>query len=340
MQTGDVLRVNPEAYDTYLRGRFHGQHQTRGENEAAILNLERATAIDPNFAAAYAELAQAYVWKLFLFDPKGKQWEEKAFVASERALSIDPESAVAHLARGRLLWTPANHFPHEKAIREYQRALTSDPNLDEARNQLAVIYCHIGYFDQALDESRKAIASNPNNNLAAYRIAQTLAFGGRFEEALSALRQIPEAANPSMIGYQSAWILFNLGRRREAGAKVAQLLRQDPQDSGGLFTGVQAVLAAAEGDEATALAKIRQAARKGLGYGHFHHTAYHIATAFALLNRSDEAIRWLEESAGDGFPCYPMFENDHNLDKLRQDPRFVAFMQKLKQQWIGYKPLF
>ena len=80
--------------------------------------LERAVATDPTFAAAYAELAQAYVWKLFLFAPGEEQWEEKAFVAAEKALALDPDLAVAHLARGRLLWTPANHFPHEKAIRE------------------------------------------------------------------------------------------------------------------------------------------------------------------------------------------------------------------------------
>ena len=89
--------------------------------------LERAVATDPNFAAAYAELAQAYVWKLFLFAPEERQLEEKAFMAAEKALALDPNLAVAHLARGRLLWTPANHFPHEKAIREYRRALDIEP---------------------------------------------------------------------------------------------------------------------------------------------------------------------------------------------------------------------
>jgi hypothetical protein len=117
-----------------------------------------------------------------------------------------------------------------------------------------------------------------------------------------------------MIGYQSAWILLNLGTRREDAAKVAQLLRDDPQDGGGLFAGVQAVLSAADGDDGTTLAKIRQVARKT---GHFHHTAYNIAAAFVLLNH-DEAIRWLEQSVGDGFPCYRLFENDQQ--SLRKYP--------------------
>ena len=124
---GSVRPVNPEAYDHYLRGKFYLHRQNRDDNEAAITALERAVATDPTFAAAHAELAQAYVWKLFLFAPEEKQWAEKAFVAAEKALSLDPDLAVAHLARGRLLWTPANHFPHEKAIREYRRALSFEP---------------------------------------------------------------------------------------------------------------------------------------------------------------------------------------------------------------------
>ena len=90
-----------------------------------------------------------------LFAPGEKQWAEKAFVAAEKALALDPDLAVAHLARGRILWTPANRFPHEKAIQEYRLAVSLNPSLDEARNQLALVYCHIGAFDEALQESQK-----------------------------------------------------------------------------------------------------------------------------------------------------------------------------------------
>ncbi len=225
VQTGSIRPVNPAAYDLYLRGRYYLNRQNKDDNEAAITALEHAVATDPSFAAAYAELAQAYVWKLFLFAPGEAQWSEKAFVAAEKALSLDPNLAVAHLARGRILWTPANRFPHEKAIREYRRALTLDPTLDEARNQLALVYCHIGAFDQALQESREAVATNPNNNLAQFRIGQTLNFQGKYDEALSVLRTIPRDANPALVGHQIAWALFNLGKKEEASALLEQLLR-------------------------------------------------------------------------------------------------------------------
>ncbi len=86
-QFGGVRPINPEAYDHYLRGRFYLNRQNKADNEAAITALEHAVATDPTFAAAYAELAQAYVWKLFLFAPGDRQWEEKAFVATEKAIA-------------------------------------------------------------------------------------------------------------------------------------------------------------------------------------------------------------------------------------------------------------
>jgi TolB-like protein/DNA-binding winged helix-turn-helix (wHTH) protein/tetratricopeptide (TPR) repeat protein len=339
MQFGSARPVNPEAYDQYFRGRYYLNRQNKDDNEAAIRALERSVATDPTFAAAYAELAQAYVWKLFLFSPGEKQWAEKAFVAAEKALALDPDLAVAHLARGRILWTPANHFPHEKAIQEYRRALTLNPNLDEARNQLALIYCHIGALDEALQESHKAVTTNPTNNLAQFRIGQTLNLQGKYEQALSVLRAIPQEANRELVGHQIVWALFNLGRKEEASATVEQFLRDYPEDNGGLFTGLQAVLAASAGQERRTQDKIKLAVERGKGFGHFHHTAYYIACAYALMNNPEQAIKWLQVAADDGFPCYPLFERDTNLDNLRQDARFVTFLAKQRQQWEYYRTI-
>ena len=335
-QDSIARRVNAEAYDQYLRGRFHLNRQTRDDNEAAIDALNRAVAIDSKFADAYAELAQAYVWKLFLFAPDDQQWAEKAFVAAEKALALESNSASAYLARGRLLWTPANHFPHERAIRDYRRALELDPTLDEARNQLALVYCHIGAFDQALQQAKVAVATNPNNNLAQFRIGQTLNFQGKYEEALKVLRGIPPPANPALVGHQMAWALFNLGRREEASATIEKLLKDYPEDTGGVFTSIQAVLAASAGEQHLAEAKIESAVKRGKGYGHFHHTAYQIACAYAAMNKPEQAIKWLQAAADDGFPCLPLFETDLNLETIRKDPGFVSLLNRLRQQWKDY----
>ena len=205
VQFGSAGPVNPEAYDHYLRGKYYLHRQKSDDNETAVVALESSVAADPTFAAAYAELAQAYVWKLFLFAPDEEMLAEKAFVAAEKALALDPNLAAAYLARGRLLWTPANHFPHEKAIREYRRALELNPNLDEARNQLALVYNHVGALDEALVELQRAVATNPSNSLAQFRIGETFLFQGKYEQALTALRSVPNEANPALVGHQIVW---------------------------------------------------------------------------------------------------------------------------------------
>lgn len=331
--------VNSEAYDHYLRGKFYLDRQTKEDNEAAIGSLEKAVAKDPSFAAAHAELAQAYTWKLFLFAPHEKQLEERAFVEVEKALASDPNCSVAYLARGRLLWTPANHFPHDKAIQEYRRALGLNPGLDEARNQLALVYGHVGLLDEALEELAKAVASNPGNSLARFRVGQILLFQGKNEEALTALKSVSKDANPALLGHQVVLALFNLGKKDEASATLDQFLRDHPEDYGGLLSSLQAMIAASAGQKRVAEDKIKSAIEKGKGFGHFHHTAYYIACAYALMNNPDQATKWLEAAADDGFPCYPLFVSDRNLDNIRQDPRFVAFLSKSKQKWEYYRTL-
>ena len=91
------------------------------------------------------------------------------------------------------------------------------------------------------------------------------------------------------------------------------------------------------GQERVAEEKIKLAIEKGKGFGHFHHTAYHIASAYALMNKNDQAIKFLEEAASDGFPCYPLFETDPSLNNLRQDARFVAFLASQKQKWEDHR---
>lgn len=330
-------RINPAAYDHFLHGRYYLNRQTKEDNDKAIEALDSAVTSDPEFAAAWAELAQAYVWRLFLFAPDEKELHQKASVAVEKALALDPDLPEAYLARGRLLWTPAERFPHDKAIQEYRRALALNPSLDEARNQLALVFSHVGLLDEARAELEKALATNPSNNLARFRVGEVLLFQSKHEEALATLRNIPPEVNPSLVGHQIVFALFNLGRKEEATATLEKFLKDYPADNRGLFTSLQAVLAASAGQHREAEEKIQAAIKRGKGFGHFHHTAYHIACAYAIMGRHEQAIEWLESVADDGFPCYALFERDRNLDNLRNDARFQVLMGRLKQQWEQYK---
>lgn len=331
-----ISSVSPEAYDLYLRAKYHAGLQNEPENEAAIALLERAVQIDPNFAAAYAELANEYRNMAFALKPQEREWEEKASSATERALLLNPDLAEAHVARGLLLWSHSNHFPHALAAQEFRRALDLNPNLDEAHHQLASVYNHIGLLDKAEEEIRKAVDINPGNTGARFRIGVNLLYQGRDEQALAAFDD-SEKFNPAFWAYQTACALFHLGRKEEAAARVAEALKNNPQDEGGALSSIQALLAASTGDVAATEAKIKRAAELGKGFGHFHHTAYTIACAYTLLNKAEPAMKWLQMAADDGLPCYPLFERDPNLNNLRKDPRFITFMVRLKDQWEHYQ---
>jgi eukaryotic-like serine/threonine-protein kinase len=329
--------VNPEAYEHYLRAKFLLGRANTADNQTAIELLERAVAQDPNFAAGYAELASAYVERFFSFSLEDqKKWEEKTYIAMEKALSLDPDLAEIYVARASLLWTPAHNFAHERAIHEYRRALALNPNLDQAHQGLANIYNHIGLLDQGLQEEQKAAAINPNSSEVLLTTGDVLSWQGKYEEALSVWRSIPREYFRSNVRAFTAWALFQLGRRDEASATIDETLRDDPEDTRGTLASVQALLLAAAGQHRQAEDKIQSAAQKK-GFGPSHHTAYFIASAYSRMNKAELAVKWLQEAADTGFPCYPLFERDSNLDPIRKDPRFTVFMAKLKTQWEHYR---
>ncbi len=322
-------------YDSYLRGKVRVSSENPQDNEAAISALRQAITADTALAPAYAELSRAYTIKAFYFAPDSekKRLNEDAELAVEKALSLDPNLAEAHFARGLMLWTPARRFPHDLAARAYRQALSLDPKLDEAHHQLAIVYFHVGLLDQGQAEIEKALAINPGNTLARYRLGVIDMYRGEYERAYEIFKSTPLERNPTLWGFQTATALFRLGREREATELLDRYLRDYPKDEGGVGHSVRAMMAAKAGRRREAEEAIATSIAVGRNFGHFHHSAYNIASAYAMLGELDEALRWLEDAADNGFPCYPHFASDRHLDALRGDPRFVAFMAKVKRDW-------
>ena len=338
------LKGRPNARALFQEAKVLATHSSshlegRVNNPKVIALLEKAVKADPNFAEAYAELALAYVIRLFLYAPEEKELEAKAYLAVERALSLKPNLPVAYLARGRLKWTPFNHFPHEDAINDFKHALALDPNLDEAHHYLGLVFVHIGLIEEARAEFKAAIALNPSNNGAQYRLGETLFYEGKFREARNVLETIDADFNPDLKEYQLAWAMFSSGQTEEAIRRVQNYLQQHPGDRGGLLASVQAMMFAATGNHGEAEKKIA-AAQTRRGFGHFHHTEYNIACTYGLLNKTNKSVEWFEKATGDGFNCYPMFEKDRSLDSVRNDSRFREIMEIERKKWEYYRSKF
>jgi tetratricopeptide (TPR) repeat protein len=300
--------------------------------------LEKVVADDPKFAAGWAQLARAYHKKAFYFaqGEERKQLTQNAEIAVERSLSIDPNLAEAYVARGLLVWTHGKRFPHDLAIQSYKRAISLDPNLDEAHHQLGVVYFHIGLFDKALAEIGKAVELNSGNTLARMRFGVIDVYRGKYEEAAEFFKSTASETNPALQNFQYATAILHLGRVDEAERVIDDYLIKYPKDEGGVATSVKAIILAKKGRSAEAEAAIKKAEEIGAEFGHFHHTAYNIAIAYATLKKPDLAVKYLQMAADDGFPCYPLFDGDEFLKEMRHYPGYVSLLAKLKVQWERY----
>lgn len=327
------------AYDLYVRGKVKVGSENREDTEAAIKVLEEAVAIDPNFAEAYAQLARGYNTMAFKYsaDADRKRYHENAEVAIEKALALNPNLAEGHFARGLILWTNTKRFPHEQAIQSYKRSLAIDPNLDETHHQLSLVYSHIGLLDEAEQSVKKALEINPNNTLARFRAGVYIAYQGRFDDAIAVFNTIPSDFTPLLIDRSMAEALIQTGRLSEAEALVDDYLSKYPQDEGGSFTSVKALLLAKAGRRKEAEDAITRAVQIGKGFGHFHHAAYNAASAYAGLDKPDEAIKGLEYAAENGFSNYTYFDNDPHLKNIRNHRRFIDFMTELKVRGERFK---
>jgi tetratricopeptide (TPR) repeat protein len=161
----------------------------------------------------------------------------------------------------------------------------------------------------------------------------------RFDDALAVLKTVPTDVSPFLVDRVRAEVYVQLGRLDKARPIVDSYLARHPTDEGGSLTGVLALLLAKTGESHEARRTIARAIELGTGFGHFHHTAYNIAATYAALQEPDEAVNWIEAAADDGFPCYPFFERDPNLDSLRRYPRFVDLMLVLQKHRQLFKQL-
>ena len=320
-----------EAQELVLRARYLSDRTTNSDNQSAITLLERAIVVDPMFARAYAELASAYVTRLAYVTPdQTRELEEKSYSAAEKAFTLDANLPEAYLARGDLLWTHSHRFAHERAIQEFRRALSLDPKSAQAHRRIARVLVHVGFFEEGRQHADSALAANPSNSQALNSRAQSLLWSGRVEEALAILVSIPGPVLPELVEANTVFALHELGRRDPALGYLQKALQKYPDDPTGNLRGIQALLLA-ESDPVRAETLI-DSVRQRKAANPSHHAAYFAGCASARLRKAGEAVQWLQEAAATGFPCYTLFARDPNLDPIRSDPGFQAFMSELQKQ--------
>ncbi len=181
---------NTAAYDHYLRGRELARTPTQSGLLRAIEQYEQAVALDPQFAAAYAGIADAWVWLEDYGGVKSSESFPRAEQAAKRALAIDPESAEANAAMAFVL--DRYHDDAAGARKAFERTLQLNPNYVTAYNLYADTLYDLGEFELALENRRRAVERDPLSVFFRARLANTLGNLGRDDEARSILDQLFE----------------------------------------------------------------------------------------------------------------------------------------------------
>ena len=325
------------AYDAFLRATVltdQGRYRPgdRSTLDTAAVLLRRAVLHDSTFAPAWAELGRVYTAIIFAGNAPAA-YRDSARLAADRALRIDPLLAEAYVARGNLAYTKERGWKISDALRDLLYAVSLKPSDVRARSALASLSAHIGLLPEAQREMREALAVDPANAFVRYRVPRVMWQQQRFAEALSTYERDRQVGWRTSIP-EEALVLGYLGRANEGLQLLAKTTRSD---TSGDVEATKGVLLARVGRVTEAKANLARSEQLGGPLSHFHHAAFAIATAHAIMGEKAEAIRWLERTASDGMPAYDLFAGDPTLVTLKGMPAFEALMRRLRADSDKYR---
>lgn len=205
----------------------------------------------------------------------------------------------------------------------------------ETHQRLGLIYLHIGLMDEALAEAKKALEIDSVHSRFHYSLGQIALHRGDYQQAEGALRRGEMYKGISHA--ELALACLKQGKTNEAKIVIENTLKDSPTDPGGALASIEAILFARAGELTRAKEAIQKAEERGKDFGHFHHTAYNLGCAYALMNQPEDAVRWLRTAADTGFPCYPAFQNDPTLANISGDSQFQTFLAEQRNLWLSHK---
>jgi TolB-like protein/DNA-binding winged helix-turn-helix (wHTH) protein/thioredoxin-like negative regulator of GroEL len=318
---------NLEAYELYLQGRHAWNQRSADSVATSVEYFQRAIQLDPNFAAAYAGLADAYTSlggpTLVKSTPAGEV-RAPAMAAARRAIELDDELAEAHRAMANVLSRlfPRSIQTDSEIEREYLLALRLDPASADTRHHYAIFLSTRNRSDEAIGQFREALHLDPLSPNIMGRFGMELASNGQVEEGMKLMQRAVEV-EPWQFNAQLrlAWAYAAFERYEEAQRAFALAERISPGSPQTLAG--QSYVAARLGDVEGATAALAELEAQASTVD----VPFLVAIVYVGLQDRDDALKWLERAAA--APTRSMFtrRSYYGLDSpiydwLRSDPRF------------------
>ncbi len=313
--------VSPEAYQEYLRGRYHWNNFSADSLRRARDHFERAVGLDPTYAPAYAGLGDAFgAMAYYGFIPPAEGFP-RAAAAARRAIELDPDVADAHVTLGleRLFWG----WDRGAAERELQTAITLNPKLALAHSVFGLLLGIAGRDEEALQEVLHARELDPLSLFINVGVAWVHHFAGRPEdairEALKAREIVPdfeEAGNVLIASYDA------LGRFEEAAAVIAR------QPCWGLTLNGHALAEAFRRGGPQEYWRRRLELMELVAAGAPPSIHFARAIVHSHLGQVDEALHQIERMADEHIGGCVFLGVDPGLASLRDHPRYQAVLRR------------
>jgi len=317
--------LNPGAYEAYLKGRFFWNKRDRASLEKSLGYFKEAIAKDPNYALAYAGLADVYVvlgpdWAMAPQDTN-----EKAKAAAQKALELDDSLAEAHTSLASIYH---NEWNWQEAERQFKRAIELNPNYATAHHWYSIYLATAGRFDETVKEAEKAAELDPLSLIISASLGNRLNEARRYEDAANQCHKTLDMDPNFGLAYLCLGISsVNEGHFQEGITelqKATELLPGNPYSLGQL-----GIAYALSGDHARArkiLSKLKNPSQPYL-------PAYSIAMVSAGLANKEQTILWLEKGYEKRNDDMVYLKIEPVFDPFHSDPRFQDLIRR-----IGFPP--
>jgi eukaryotic-like serine/threonine-protein kinase len=314
---------DPEAYQLYLKGRFHWNRRTSESLEKSVEYLNQAIERDPAYALAYAALADAWFSRGWYRYVVPKDAYERARAAATRALEIDQNLAEGHAILAAIKTT--YEWDWQGAEREFKLAIQMNPNYATAHQRYSLFLPITGRFDEAISEAKRARELDPLSLPINENVGDILYLARRYKEAEEQLRKTLELdPNYGVARGTLAKVYEAQGRYEEAlNLRLASAPPETAAEIRKIFaaSGIKGVWRHWLGQ------RLEQARREYV-------SPADIALFYARLGERDEAFSWLERAMQERSILFNYLAADARFDNLRPDPRYADLLRR-----VGLQPL-